>query len=110
MSAHHQETSHIEVQPVDKDKIRKIWKVAGILAVVTIIEFIFAFTMPRGILLTAIFLGLTVVKAAYIVLEFMHLKHEVKSLFWSILIPLIFVVWLIIALMNEGSAIFDARF
>ncbi|MBU1823007.1 MAG: cytochrome C oxidase subunit IV family protein, partial [Bacteroidetes bacterium] len=56
-----------------------------------------------------LFVGLTIVKAFYIVGEFMHLKHEVKSLIWSILIPCIFVVWLLLALMLEGGSIFSAR-
>ena len=54
-----------------------------------------------------IFLGLTVVKAFYIVGEFMHLKHEVKALIWSVLIPTLFIVWLVIALIVEGGSIFN---
>lgn len=105
------ETGHqVVVQPVDKEKVKKIWTVAAILAVVTGIEFVFAFTMDAGTLRTAIFIGLTIVKAFYIVAEFMHLRHEVKVLIWSILLPLVFVVWLIIALLVEGNAIYGVRF
>lgn len=104
-----EQTNNIQVIPEDKEKTKKIWKVAGILAFVTIIEFIFAFTLPRGMFLVAIFLGLTVVKAFYIVAEFMHLKHEQKALIWSILIPTILILWLVVALMVEGSAIFNIR-
>ncbi len=104
-----EETNNIQVIPEDKEKTKKIWKVAAILAIVTIIEFIFAFTLERGMLLVAIFLGLTVVKAFYIVAEFMHLKHEQKTLMWSIVGPIILIVWLIIALMLEGNAIFNVR-
>jgi len=107
---HNEETNNVQVQPVDKEKINKIWRVAGILGAVTLVEFIFAFTMSRGVLLTSIFFGLTIVKAFYIVAEFMHLKHEQKSLIWSILIPLILIMWLIVALMVEGEAIFTTRF
>ena len=107
--AHQEENHHVEVQPANKEHIRKIWKTALILAVVTGIEFLFAFTMPRGTLLIAIFIGLTIVKAFYIVAEFMHLRHEVKSLTWSIMIPTIFVIWLIIALLYEGGQVFEAR-
>ncbi len=104
-----EETNNIQVIPEDKEKTKKIWKVAGILGVVTLIEFIFAFTLNRGMLLVAIFLGLTVLKAFYIVAEFMHLKHEQKTLIWSIIGPIVLIVWLIIALMLEGNAIFDLR-
>ncbi len=105
------ETGHqVVVKPVDKEKVKKIWMVALILAVVTGIEFVFAFTMEAGTLRTAIFIGLTIVKAFYIVAEFMHLRHEVKVLIWSILLPMVFVVWLIIALLVEGNAIYGVRF
>jgi hypothetical protein len=40
----------------------------------------------------------------------MHLRYEVKLLFWSILIPLIFVVWMLVAFIYEGLAIGSVRF
>ena len=105
-----QATPNVVVQPADKEKIRGIWKVALILAVVTAIEYVFAFTMSKGMLLNVIFVTLTIVKAAFIVSEFMHLGHEVKSLMYSIVLPMLFIIWLIVALVNlEGSAIKDAR-
>jgi cytochrome c oxidase subunit IV len=39
----------------------------------------------------------------------MHLKHEVKSLIWAITIPVLFIIWLLIALMTEGGSIFELR-
>jgi len=74
--------------------------------VLTAIEFVIAFTVPASTLRVAIFSGMTIVKAFYIVGEFMHLKHEVKSLIWMILIPTIFVVWLLTALMYEGGHLY----
>ena len=107
--AHSEETSHVTVLPPDKAKIKKLWTVAGILGVITAFEFLIAFTMGHGPLKTAIFVGLTIVKAAYIVGEFMHLRYEVKVLFWSILIPLTFVVWMLVAFVYEGMAIATVR-
>ena len=104
-----EENTNVEVISADKAKIRHIWKVAGILALLTAVEFIIAFTMGSGNLRTSIFIVMTIVKAFYIVGEFMHLKYEVKALIWSILIPMIFVVWLVISLIYEGGAILDAR-
>ncbi len=104
-----EETSHVQAMPADRAKIMKLWKIAGVLLVVTVIEFILAFTMSRGWLLIAVFVSLTIVKAFYIVSEFMHLKHETKVLIWSIILPMIFVVWLLIALINEGGAILQVR-
>ncbi|MEY3646036.1 MAG: hypothetical protein RL127_744 [Bacteroidota bacterium] len=80
-----------------------IWKTFWILLILTAIEFVIAFTMPANTLRVAIFCGMTIVKAFYIVGEFMHLKHEVKSLIWAVLVPTIFVVWLLIALIYEGG-------
>ena len=105
-----QAEDNVQVIPPDKAKIKKLWTVAGILGVVTGIEFLIAFTMPHGPLKVSIFVGLTIVKAAYIVGEFMHLRYEVKVLFWSILIPMIFVVWMLVAFIYEGIAIGNVRF
>ena len=102
-----EETSQIEVQPADKTTVLNIWKIAGLLFIVTMIEFAFAFSLPESWkwMKISIFIGLTFVKAFYIVSKFMHLKHETKVLIWSVVLPLIFVVWLTIALINEGGAI-----
>lgn len=86
-----------------------IWRTFWILLVLTAIEFAIAFALPRGLFKVSIFVGMTIIKAFYIVGEFMHLKHEVKSLIWIILLPCIFVVWLLGALMMEGGSIFTAR-
>jgi len=107
--AHAEETPQIKVLPPDKEKIKKLWTVAGILGAVTAVEFVIAFLWPHGTMKVALFVGLTIVKAAYIVGEFMHLRYEVKVLFWSILIPMIFVVWMLVAFVYEGMAIGAVR-
>lgn len=101
--------STLKVQPRNEDKIKNIWKTALILLVLTAIEFLMAFTMDRGLLLYTLFILLTIWKAKYIMMDFMHLGDEVKPLFYSIIVPLILVVWLLIALMKEGSEIFLIR-
>jgi cytochrome c oxidase subunit IV len=106
---HLDENAHVTVIPPNKEKIKKLWKVAGILGIVTAVEFVIAFTLPHGPAKTFLFVALTIVKAGYIVLEFMHLKYEVKILFWSILIPMIFVVWMLVAFVYEGMAISVVR-
>jgi cytochrome c oxidase subunit IV len=99
----------LEVIPRDPAKIKKIWMTALILLVITSVEFVLAFTMERGLLLYILFIVLTIVKAKYIMMEFMHLGDEVKPLFYSIIVPLIFLLWLIIALFREGADIFLMR-
>lgn len=105
----HVNKNGMEVIPRDPAKIKKIWLTALILLVITSVEFVLAFTMERGLLLYFIFIALTIVKAKYIMLEFMHLGEEAKPLFYAIIVPLIFLVWLIIALMKEGVEIFGVR-
>ena len=97
------ETSEKEIPP---PQTAAIWKTFWILLVLTAIEFIIAFTLPASTLRVAIFSGMTIVKAFYIVGEFMHLKHEVKTLIWMVLIPTLFVVWLLAALMFEGGNLY----
>ena len=105
-----EENKPIAIVPPNKAKIRKIWMTALFLGVITSIEFVFAFTMAAGPLRTFIFVALTLVKAFYIVSEFMHLKYEVKVLIWSILIPTVFIIWLLLALLIEGEALYMLRF
>ncbi|WP_420385832.1 cytochrome C oxidase subunit IV family protein [Roseivirga sp.] len=105
-----EQTTNVQVQPVDKAKIWGIWKVAIILAAITAIEYVFAFQMEAGMARTVIFIVLTIFKAFFIVAEFMHLGHEVKGLVYSIILPMIFILWLIVALVNlEGAAIKESR-
>jgi cytochrome c oxidase subunit 4 len=101
--------STLVVEKRDEEKIKKIWKTAVILLAITVVEFIMAFTMDRGIILYFLFIALTIWKAKYIMMEFMHLGDEAKPLFYSIIVPLIFLVWLVIALAKEGSDIFLLR-
>jgi cytochrome c oxidase subunit IV len=107
--AHSEETVHVTVIPPDKAKIRKLWITALYMLAITIIEFIIAFTLAHGQMKVWIFVGMTIVKAYYIVAEFMHLKYEVKVLIWSILIPMVFVVWMLVAFVYEGMSIHAVR-
>ncbi|NJL11583.1 MAG: cytochrome C oxidase subunit IV family protein [Microscillaceae bacterium] len=95
-------------QEIAKPNTAIIWKTFWILLGLTVLEFIIAFTLPANTFRVGIFVILTIAKAAYIVGEFMHLRHEVKFLIWTILLPMIFVVWLLIALIAEGASIFFA--
>lgn len=107
----HSEETVITVIPPDKERIKKLWMVALILLVITILEFTVAFTVPHEMknLRVWTFILMTIVKAAYIVGEFMHLRHEAKVLIWSILIPLVFIVWMLVAFVYEGMSIATVR-
>ncbi|KQB38057.1 cytochrome C oxidase subunit IV [Flavobacterium sp. L1I52] len=94
----------------------RIWKVFGILSVVTIIEVLLGIYKPDVIhrqyflglsLLNWIFYALTVFKAYYIVWAFMHLEGEKPSLRWSIVLPIVFLVlYLLFILLTEGHYIY----
>lgn len=86
-----------------KKSRKKIWQVFWILLLITVGEFAVAFILPRGAARNITFILMTIVKAFYIVAEFMHLRHEVKSLILTVLIPLTFVVWMVLALLLEGG-------
>lgn len=105
--AHHGHSA--EVQPRDPAKVKQILLVTLILAVLTAIEFVLAFTVPRGVILTTIFVLMTFAKTFYIVGEFMHLKHEVKILIWAIVLPTLFIMWLILAMLLEANHLHEAR-
>ncbi|UXX79923.1 cytochrome C oxidase subunit IV family protein [Reichenbachiella carrageenanivorans] len=103
-----QENKTVAVIPADKAKIKHIWMVTLYLFLITAGEFIIAFTLDASPIKTVVFILMTIVKAYYIMSEFMHLGHETKGLKWSIVAPLIFVTWLIAALLIQGDAIFTA--
>ena len=107
MDSHSEEhSSQVQVLPPDKEKIKRLWRIAGYLGIITTIEFMIAFFWPDGALKIFLFVCLTIVKAFYIVSEFMHLGHEVKVMIWTILLPLIFVIGMILVLLIQGDAIF----
>jgi len=95
-----------------------IWKVFWILLALTTFEVLLGiFKVNDGLpdflvnetfvglfWLTHIFIILTLIKAGYIVMAFMHLGHERKSLKWTILIPpLILIPYLLFIVLTEGG-------
>ncbi len=104
-----QQTPQIEVPPVNKAKVKHFIKIMIYLAVITAFEFAIAFTVPHDQkwLRIVVFIALTIVKAYYIVSEFMHLGHEKRSLKMSVVLPMLFVVFFIFIMIYEGGAIFD---
>lgn len=88
---------------------RTLWNVFWIMLVITIVELIIGFMAPSkgwsGTLgLKVLFIGLTIVKAAAIVLWFMHLGHEVKFFKYVVLLPYaIFMLYTIFIVLTEGT-------
>jgi cytochrome c oxidase subunit 4 len=98
--------------PESKAQVKRIWKVTGILSIITIVEVLFGL-LGHGIpllILNTVFLVLTVVKAAYIVKVFMHLGDEKKSFVYFVLMPLLLFVWFIISFLMDGAHWLDMNF
>lgn len=84
-----------------------------ILAVVTVVEVLVALTgkgyiihgyhAPK-VVMNTLMIGMSLYKAYLIVFEFMHMKYEAKGLRLSVLLPVLLLVWAIIAFLYEGDA------
>ena len=105
--AHHSEEA-------GKAKRKKLWKVFWIMLAVTILELVIgSYASKLGLLnddrtssitLKFIFIGLTLLKAGFIVLSFMHLGDEKKAMKWTILGPYsVFILYLVWLLVQEAN-------
>ena len=106
LAANHDEAHGVELR-------KTIWKVTGLLTLITIVEVLTgAFVKqyidgtPNSIwpVIKWSFIVLTLIKAAYIVLKFMHLGDETKSFKYVLLTPyFIFMAYLIFILLTEAN-------
>ncbi|RYY08183.1 MAG: caa(3)-type oxidase [Sphingobacteriaceae bacterium] len=92
----------------------KIWQVFFVLLGITAFEFIIAlYFVPHHILsqgiAVPIYILLTLAKAFYIVAYFMHLKFEKIGMVYSVLVPTLFIIGLILVLTNESNYWLFAR-
>lgn len=99
-------------------KVRKeIYKVTFYLSLITAIEVGVGIFMSRGNTDGALwetikwsYIILTIIKAAYIVMVFMHLGQERKNLKLMILVPyLIFIIYVIFIILTEATYIGSVR-
>ena len=108
LDAHHSEEAGRKIR-------RKIWMVTLILTLITAAEVAVGIILPRNYLLGTdaattwfwikiFYIVLTLFKAGYIVLIFMHLGDERKSFKWTVLAPYIaFIIYLIFICLTEGT-------
>ncbi len=93
----------------------EIKKVTILLSVLTIVELILGFWMigissaSLRLAIKGVIIILMMSKAFYIVAYFMHLKHEVKNLIMTIIVPLSLFVWFIGAFLWDGSSFKNLR-
>ncbi|MCT4560205.1 MAG: cytochrome C oxidase subunit IV family protein [Crocinitomicaceae bacterium] len=92
---------------------KKIWFVTALLTAITIVEVALGAMIKQSSDMWPIvkwsFIAMTIVKAGYIVLVFMHLGDERKSFKWVILAPYIaFICYLIFIAITESLHVNDA--
>jgi cytochrome c oxidase subunit 4 len=93
----------------------EIKKVTIILSVLTIIELILGFWMiditseALRLAIKGSIIILMMAKAFYIVAYFMHLKHELKNLIMTIVVPLGLFIWFIGAFLIDGNSFRNLR-
>lgn len=103
------ETMYNHDEAYGKKARRTLWNVFWIMLVITIVELIIGSMAPghgwSGTLwLKTLFIVLTLAKAAFIVLWFMHLGHEVKFFKYIVLVPYItFMFYGIFIILSEGT-------
>ena len=103
-----------------KSNTSKIWAVLFFLSVVTIVEVALGIKKPDVLIVNSflsmklinwIFIILTIVKAYYIMWDFMHMRDEVRGLQFSVIVTLSFLIaYLAFILLVEGNYIFDVMY
>ncbi len=112
-SSPHDLSTEITFHPEHASGTGKIWKVFGILSVLTIIELVLGYVLYLkhgewgygAVITTKIVIGiLTLAKAYYIVAYFMHLGDEIRNFIMTIIVPLALFIWFIIAFLADGES------
>ena len=92
-----------------KSGIAAVWRATYIMGIVTVIEVFAAIYLgphlPK-VLMNSLYAIASLIKAFFIIGEFMHLRYEKRAFMISLGVPLIFLVWAIIAFATEGHSWF----
>ncbi|OYU95090.1 MAG: hypothetical protein CFE21_12345 [Bacteroidetes bacterium B1(2017)] len=96
---------HLEHTETPKDMKSQIWKTFWILLAFTVIDIFFYFILlsTHAMWKNWLFIFLGVIKAYFIVGVFMHMKFERKTLMYTIILPMVFVVFLVTLMIIEGD-------
>ncbi|MEM9527218.1 MAG: cytochrome C oxidase subunit IV family protein [Bacteroidota bacterium] len=96
-----------------EDSKKAVWKGLGLLAAVTVAEVLLSLMKAAEwaediqwvfVLASLLIVILSVYKAYFIIYEFMHMAYEVKGLAMTVLLPVILLLWAVIAFFYEGDA------
>ena len=103
---HHSEEDGVKIR-------KKIWFVTALLTIITAAVLLGVFWGNMGVswaIVKSAFIILTLVKAGYIVMVFMHLGDERKAMRWVILIPYaFFIMYLIFILFYDATVLYNVR-
>ena len=104
--------AHTNYEDAKKGVFKGMWLLAG----VTLIE-VFVSLFGKGhlgidpgnsMIIVGIIgfalVALSLYKAYFIIYEFMHMGHEVRGLRATVLLPVLLLVWAVVAFFNEGAA------
>jgi cytochrome c oxidase subunit IV len=100
--AHHSESE-------GKVMRKSLWRVFWIMLFITVLELVIGSYAPSmawsGTFgLKFVFIGLTLLKAGFIVWSFMHLGHETKFMKYTVLLPYsIFILYAVFVVLTEGT-------
>jgi cytochrome c oxidase subunit IV len=104
---------HIQTGEIPKPQTAAIWRTFWVLLGITALEFFVALAIPDSIVSHSVkvllYIIMTIAKAFYIMSDFMHLGHEVKFLQATIIFPVAFIVWLLIACIYEGGSVYNSH-
>lgn len=108
MDLHHSEEAGAKIR-------KKVWMVTGLLTLITIVEIVMGVVWGKAIaaerpttweIIRWSYVVLTIIKAGYIVMVFMHLGDERKNMKQTILIPYIaFMIYLIWICLTEAWSV-----
>ncbi|MDB3907125.1 cytochrome C oxidase subunit IV family protein [Crocinitomicaceae bacterium] len=104
LDAHHDEEAGRKIR-------KKIWMVTGLLTAITAAEVLLGALIKQGdtwswFITKWTFVILTLLKAGYIVLTFMHLGDERKGMRYVILVPyILFILYLMFICLWEGKEV-----
>ncbi|MCZ2458301.1 MAG: cytochrome C oxidase subunit IV family protein [Chitinophagales bacterium] len=92
--------------------VKRIWKTFWILLIITIVELALGLLLhkldlpdnTKRMMIKGVIIILSLAKAYFIVAIFMHLGDEMSKMILSILIPLLLIIWVIVAFLIDGTA------
>lgn len=97
-----------------EDSIKAAYRGLALLAVITLVEVFVSLGAnyiagEEGSFIIKLVAGLALVglggyKAWFIIQDFMHMKYEVKGLMLTVLLPMLLLVWAIIAFLQEAGS------